>query len=151
MTKHIWGTYRPKRFDTSVRFDTHSLNGYYHPKPFLDAQYADYKEAGLTDTLQPIPEDKFNAEIVPWIKKMTRFIMWEYDETYIDELDYKNNVVKVGSDFQIEMFETPADAIIWVKDNTSLVEREPWVFVISEEYIDEMTWEIVPEKLLIID
>ena len=124
----------------------------YTPSYRLDQQYSDYKEAGLTKTLDlEIPEDRYISEIAPWIKKQTRFIMWEYNETYINVDDYKANVANVGAEFQIEIFATSAEAITWIKENTDLVEEAPWKFLIHAEFTSEIDWEIIPAKYLIID
>jgi hypothetical protein len=44
-----------------------------------------------------------------------------------------NNVVKVGAEFNIERFTTTADAIAWVKANTSIAEITPGTFEISSQ------------------
>jgi hypothetical protein len=42
------------------------MNGTYTPSFFLDNQFADYKAAGLTNTLDSeIPEANYTAEIAP--------------------------------------------------------------------------------------
>jgi len=138
--KHIYWTYRMVYTNTWVR---------YTPSYFLDKQYEDYLKAGLTKTLDmEIPEDRYTAEIVPWIKKMNRFIIGEYNEAYVNPVDYEANIKSVWAQFQIETFATVEEARQWIRDNTDLVEKEtPWVFVIhwENEWIDG---EIVPEKLL---
>ena len=82
---YIYWTYRPKviGWRYSVENNT-SLNWVYTPAFFLDWMYWDYKEAWLTrveDTI--IPEENYTWEIVPGIKKLTRFISWYYNEKYI--------------------------------------------------------------------
>ena len=68
----------------------------------MDKQYEDYKKAWLTKILDnEIPEDRYISEVVPWIKKMTRFIIWEYDDTYIDSISFKDNIAKVWAEFWI--------------------------------------------------
>jgi len=125
------------------------MNGAYTPSFFLANQYADYTAAGLTsihDSL--IPEENYTSEIVPWVKKLTRFIVGEYNETYVDGDRFKANVKNVWAEFQIEMFATPLEAKEWIRANTNLVERSEWVFVIHLASTSEMGE--VAEKLLVI-
>ncbi len=146
-----YGTYRPKRLSNPLSLGGGvSMNGTYTPAFFLDNQFADYKAAGLTNTLDSeIPENRYTAEIAPWVPKLTRFIIGEYNDTYVIGADYVASMVSVGAEFQITPFATPAEAIIWVKANTSLVEQTPWVFILAPAWVG-MMWEVVPEKLLTI-
>ena len=124
----------------------------YSPSYRLDQQYKDYKDAGLTKTLDnEIPDSRYTAEVATWIKKQTRFIVWEYNDTYINPVDFSNNIANVWAEFQIQMFSTPADAIIWIKANTDLVEdtTTPWKFEIYPAWTD-MNGNPTPAKYLII-
>jgi len=127
--KKLFATYRP------VYSNNTSM---YTPSYFLDKQFADYKEAGLTATLDnEIPEGRYTTEIAPGIKKQTRFMTGEFNAEYIDEADYKASVAQVGSQFQIEVFATPKEATTWIKDNTDLTEVEPGKFEITAGGEDE--------------
>jgi len=101
--KKIYWTYRMKYTNTWVK---------YHPSYFLDKQYADYLKAWLTKFNDTILNDwKYTSEIVPWVKKMTKFAIWEYDENNINVDEFKANILRVWSEFQIDVFATVLDAI----------------------------------------
>ena len=145
----IYWTYRSKRIWTVDLWNI-SLNWTYTPSFYLDGQFADYKTAGLTRILDlEIPEERYTWEIVPWVKKLTRFIIWEYNETYVNWVDFEKSIKSVGAEFQIETFVTIEEARQWIRDNTSLIEETPWNFILNEA--TEMMWEIIPKKYLIID
>jgi len=138
----IYGTYRMVYTNRGVR---------YSPSFFLDKQFEDYKKAGLTATYDmEIPENRYTKELVPWVKSLSRFIVGEYNEKYVDGEQYTANVQRVGSQFQIDIFTTKEEAIQWIQDNTDLQEVESGKFLIAEASEDEMTW---PQeaKYLIID
>ncbi len=142
--KKIYWTFRQYYTNKWVR---------YNPSYFLNKQYQDYLEAGLTKTLDTIiPENRYTAELAPWIKKMTRFIIWEYDEQYIDPTNFSNNIKNVWAQFNISMFDTVDDTITWIKDNTDLKEDSDtaWKFEIYPESKDE-DWNTIPAKYLIIE
>jgi len=131
MLKRIYWTYRPRYLN--------KWEWKYTASYFLDQQYADYKEAGITKTLDmEIPEDRYTTEIAPWIKKQTRLIIWEYEDTIVDPVLYAKNVANVWAEFQIEIFPTTAEAIVWIKANTSLVETTPWKFLVNPAGTDIM-------------
>lgn len=56
--------------------------------------------------------------------------MGEYDEVYVDGAEFAKSVAAVGARFQIEMFQTPEEARVWIRSNTDLVEEEPGKFLI---------------------
>ena len=147
----VW-TYRPERISYPYSLDGQILmNGTYTCGFFLSNQFGDWTKAGLTKILDmEIPEEKYTSEIVPWVKKLTRFVMCEYNEAYVDPSELSRSITNVGARFDIAIFATPEEAIGWLKSNTSLIERTPWVFVLNEESIGIMG-ETIPEKLLVID
>jgi len=57
------------------------------------------------------------------VKNLRRFAVLESNGLPIDE--FVANVVKIGATFDINTFATPAEAIVWIKANTSLVELSP--------------------------
>ncbi len=123
----------------------------YSPTFYLAKQFKDLAEAKIIwikDNV--IPENRYTWEVVPWIITMRRFLDCTYDDSKITDADFNWILWNVSWMNDIVMFETAAKAIEWIKANTDLVEKEDWVFVIHEEYEDEM-WETIPEKLLIID
>jgi len=139
--KSLFATYRP------VYSNNTSM---YTPSYFLDKQFADYKEAGLTATLDnEIPVDRYTTEIAPGIKKQTRFMVGEFNADYIAEDDYRESVAQVGSQFQIEVFATPEEACDWIRDNTDLVEEETGKFLIHAAS-EGMDGEEIEAKYLII-
>lgn len=150
MTK-LFGTYRPERITSPFSLGNGvSLNGTYTPAFFLGNQFADYEAAGLTKILdQEIPEERYVSEIAPGVPKLTRFIVGEYDEAYVNGADFAKSVQAVGARFQIEMFPTVEEARVWVRDNTDLVETEPGTFLISEATIGIMGEEI-PARYIVI-
>lgn len=148
--KTILWTYRAKRISSWFDINGTTLNGNYTPSFFLDLQFADYKEAWLTKILDnEIPEERYTWEIIPGVKKLSRLIIAEYNDAYINWEEFFNNVAKVWAEFNIEAFATNEEAKQWIRNNTNLVEVEEWKFLISEA--TEFMWEIIPEKYLIID
>lgn len=128
--------------------------GRYYPSFRLDQQYADYKEAWLTNTLDNIiPEERYTTELAPWIKKSTRFIIWEYDPLYVDPNKYKLNVQNVGAEFQIEMFATVEVARQWIRDNTDLIEDTVTAgkFLIQDGSVWNIPGAVIPAQYLIIN
>lgn len=122
------------------------MNGAYTPS-FLH-NFADYEAAGLTKVLDnEIPESAYTAEIAPGIPKLTRFIVGEYEDAYVDGARFAASVAAVGARFQIEMFATPQEAVDWIRANTNLVETEPGTFLIHEAYSDPIIGDI-PAKYL---
>ncbi len=147
--KQVFGSYRPERISNPLSLGEVSLNGTYTPAFFLSNMFSDYEAAGLTKVLdQEIPEERYTAEIAPGIPKLTRFIIGEYNEEFVDGAEFAKSVQAVGARFQIEMFATPEEAIAWLKANTDLVEEEPGKFLLYPE--TEYMGEIVPAKYLVI-
>ena len=143
MNKIYW-TYRVSYYN--------KWEGKYYPTFRLDQQYADYKKAWLTNTIdQAIPENRYTSEIAPWVKKETQFIIWEYNADYVDEIKYRANIANVWAEFQIELFDTVEEARQWVTDNTNLVEdiTTAGKFLISEA--NDTEWMSQPAQYLIID
>ena len=101
--KKIYWTFRQYYTNKWVR---------YNPSYFLNKQYADYLEAWLTKTLDNIiPEWRYTSEIAEWIKSMTRFAVWEYEDSKVDWDKFKANIQNVWAQFDIKMFDTTDDAI----------------------------------------
>ena len=150
--KNIYWTYRSERIEQPVYLpDWRSLNGWYTPSMYLPNQFADWFQAWLTNIKDnPIDEAKYTSELVPWIKKLTRLIIGEYNETYVDPIEFSRSITNVWARFNISMFNTLEETIIWIKANTNLVEKTHWVFILSEE-TTWMNWEIIPEQLLTIE
>lgn len=149
MTKIYW-TYRPEQLTSPYDLQWVTLNWGYTPAMFLNNQFWDWNKAGLTNLIDNvIPEDRYTAEIVPWIKKLTRFLMFEYNETYVDPLELQRSAENVGRRFDIAFQDIPT-TIQWIKYNTDLIETTPWTFLISKETI-WINWEIIPAKYLIIN
>lgn len=149
--KTILWTYRAKRIGSWFDINGITLNGNYTPSFFLDWQFADYKAAWLTRILDSeIPEDRYTWEIVPGVKKLSRLIVAEYNDQYINWEEFFNNVAKVWAEFNIQAFSSNEEAKQWIRDNTNLVEVNPGKFLVNEanEWID---WEIIEAKYLIID
>lgn len=146
---YIRWTYRPKRITNPFSLEANtSLNGVYTPSFFISNQFADYELAGLTKIEdQIIPEEKYTGEIAPWVKKLTRFIQWYYNEEYINWVDFANSVKAVWAEFQIEMFNTIEEAREWVRTNCNLLEIQEWVFLIQDEYV-WIDWKIIPKTTI---
>jgi len=110
------------------------------PAEFLNKQYEDYYKAWLTsinDT--PIENIKYSKEIILWIIKLKRLIIWEYNENIINESDFINNIKNVWLTYQIEMFNNLEDVKQWIRDNTNLIEVEDWKFE-NWEYYEDIKW-----------
>lgn len=150
--KRLFGTYRPERISSPFQLGNGvSLNGTYTPAFFLANQFADYEAAGLTKILDSeIPESNYVAMIAPGVPKLTRFIVGEYNEQYVDGAEFARSVAAVGARFQIEIFATAQEAINWVKANTSLVEETPGKFLIHPAYSDPVMGESPAKYLEII-
>ena len=148
----VYWTYRKVGYTAPVNIDGNiSLNGWYTPSSKISNQFSDYEAAGLTKIIDnALQEEQYTGEIVPGVKKLTRFIIGEYNEAYVNGAEFASSVQAVGAEFQIEMFLTPAEAIVWIKANTSLVELSPWVFELAPEAVGIMG-EVVPQRLLTIE
>ena len=142
--KRIYGTFRQYYTNRWVR---------YNPSFYLNNMYQDYLEAGLTKTIDNIiPENRYTAELAPGINKMTRFAVWEYDDTYVNWDEFKANIQAVWAQFNIQMFDTVDEAIAWIKANTDLVEdsNTAWKFELYPEHTDE-DWNTIPATYLVIN
>ena len=149
MTKQIHWTYRPLRLTSPFNMWEVTLNWNYTPAMFLNNQFGDWNAAGLTNIKDSIiPEDRYTSEIVPWIKKLTRFLVFEYDEKNVDPQELSRSAENVWRQFDVDMI-TADEAYEWIKSNTDLKEVEPRKFLISEE--TKFMEEIIPAVYLIIE
>jgi len=147
--KQIFWTYRPERINSPYNLWEVTLNGTYTASFFLENQFGDWSSAWLTKILDSeINESNYTWEIVPWIKKLTRFIIAEYNELYVDPVELARSITNVWARFNIDMFTLNSDAITWIKTNTNLVETSPNIFELSPESIDPFTKEIIPARYL---
>ena len=149
--KKIYWTYRPEQLSSPYNLGGWvSMNGWYTPAMFLNNQFWDWNKAGLTNLVDNyIPENRYTAEIVPWIKKLTRFCFFEYNENYVDPIELQRSSENIGRRFDIAIQDIPT-TIQWIKDNTDLVETTPGAFLVSNETI-WINWEIIPAKYLTIN
>ena len=150
--KTIRWKYRLERITSPYNLDTHTLNGWYTMGFFLNNQFGDYYDAGLTDIEdQPIPDDRYIWKTT-WPKgtfqKLSRLFLGNYDESQ-DAEAYKTSLITKWYRFSVELFETIEDCISRIKSNTNLQEVEPWRFLISPE--TEFDWQIIPAQYLTID
>ena len=126
-----------------------SKNGVYMPAEYLNNQFWDWYNAWLTKVIDNIiPEENYIWEIAPWIPKLTRFIMCEYDENYVVPEELSRSLENVWARFNIDML-TVDEMITRIKANTNLQEVSAWKFLISNE--TEIMWEIIPAKYLTIE
>ena len=146
----LYWTYRPERITNPYDlWNNISLNWTYTASFFLNNQFADWSKAWLTNVIDNIiPEDKYIWEIAPWIPKLTRFIMCEYNEAYVNSAELARSLKNVWSRFDIDIL-TVEEMIAWIKTNTSLQEVSPWKFLIYPE-TTWLNWEIIPAKYLTI-
>lgn len=149
MQKLYW-TYRPERIiNPYYLWNNLSLNWTYTASFFLNNQFADWNKAWLTNVIDNIiPEENYIWEIAPWIPKLTRFIMCEYDETKVDSVELARSLKNIWARFDIDILDK--DTITqWIRDNTNLQEVSLWKFLIHPE----TTWidgEIIEAKYLTI-
>ena len=119
----IYATYRKR-----------SLNDWawlYSPSYFFDKMFSDYLNAWLSKINdQDIRESQYTSELVPWVPKLTRFMTCEYNGNYITQESMVQSLNTTGSEFYISIFETVEEARQRIRDNTNLVELEPWKFEI---------------------
>jgi hypothetical protein len=73
--------------------------------------------------------------------------MLRYSDLYTTPTELTSSIEKSSSDTAVSMFATPADAIVWVKTNTNLVEVTAGVFELAPTGVD-MFGVAVPQKLL---
>jgi hypothetical protein len=147
--KKLYWFYRRERLNSPYDLNQVTLNWSYTMSFFLSNQYADYVSAWLISIKDmEIQEDRYTKEIAPWIKDLREFVIYEYNEDYVD-LELMNKIIsKIWNRFDLELL-TIEEAKIFIRKNTNLEEIEEWKFLISKE--TEMMWEIIPAKYLIID
>lgn len=93
MTRKIYGTYRPERLASPYSLGDVTLNGTYNPGMFLNAMFGDWNAAGLTNVIDnPFGENLYTNELVPGVPKLTRFMVCEYNETYVDPIEFDRSV-----------------------------------------------------------
>jgi len=120
-----YATYRAKPLN--------QWSGLYTPSYFFDQMFWDYKKAGLTsidDWL--IDESRYTGELVPWVKKLTKFLVGNYNDQYVAKEAFEQSLLTTGSEFHISLFATVEEAKQWIRDNTDLVEELDWNFILSE-------------------
>lgn len=151
MKKNIRWTQRYERITSPYNLEANtSLNGVYTASAFLNNQFADWNKAGLTNVIdQQIPEEAYIGEIVPWIPKLTRFIMCEYNENYVDPVELQRSLENVWARFNIDVLSVE-EAREWVRDNTSLLEVAQWKFKLSDETTG-IDWQVIPANYLVIE
>ena len=123
--KTIYATYRMKPLNQGA--------GLYTPSYFFDVMFADYKQAGLTyvnDII--IDESRYTGELVPWVLKKNRLLIWFYNEDYVDESSFRSSLLTTWSEFHISLFDTAEEVKQRVRDNTDLLEESDGKFIISE-------------------
>lgn len=147
MMKSLYGTQRYERVMWWYNLEWNiTLNWVYTASNFLNNQFSDWNSAWLTNVIDcEIPEDAYISEIVPWIKKLTRFIRCEYNEEFVDKVEFQRSLENVWRRFDIDIL-TVDEAKQWIRDNTNLVEESDWKFIISNE--TEFNWEIIPARYL---
>ena len=146
--KTIYWTYRSEIINSINLWNSNSLNWVYTPSFYLSWMFKDYEQAWLTKIIDnEINEENYIWEIVPWIKKLTKLIKCEYNETYVNIVDLDKSLKNVWARFNIETFITLEATKTWIRDNTNLIEVTDWKFKLSEqsEWID---WQIIPETYL---
>ena len=148
---NLFWTYRPERITSPYDlWNNISLNWIYTASFFLNNQFADWNKAWLTNVIDNIiPEEKYIWEIAPWIPKLTRFIMCEYDENYVVPEELSRSLENVWARFDIDIL-TVDEMIAWIKANTSLQEVSHWKFLIYPE-TTWIHWEIIEAKFLTIE
>lgn len=152
--KQLYGTYRPERLNSPYNYNDSNgttLCGVYHASMFLNAQFADWNAAWLTNVVdwdQLIPEENYTSEIVPWVKKLTRALVFEYNEQYVNPEELARSAENVWKRFDVDML-TSDEFYDWIKANTNLEEVENRKFLISPE--SEFMGQKVEARYLIIE
>lgn len=150
--KSIYWTYRPERISAPYNLDWWvSLNWTYTASFFLNNQFWDWYTAWLTNIKdQIIPEDKYIWLVAPWVPKLTRFIMCEYNEQYVDSIELARSIENTWARFNIDMISDIEVMRQRIRDNTSLKEINPWKFEVSPESVG-INWEIIPAVYITIE
>lgn len=133
----------------------------YTPSYFLNKQFKDYFEAWLTKILDnEIPEERYTLEIVPGVKHQGRFIIWEYEDTVIDPVEFADSIAKVWAEFAVKMFNSVDEAVKRILTHTDLqlidsTQDVNGVYTYAKFLISPETqwadWELMPAQYLIID
>lgn len=146
----IYWFYRP---DYIWNFDFQnwtSLNWKYTLSFWLNWQYGDFVKAwAISIKDMEIPENRYTKKIVPWIKDLREFIIYEYNENYIDESLMNKIIWKIWQRFDLELLSIE-EAKSFIRKNTNLEEVEEWKFLIQEETI-WINWENIEARYLIIN
>lgn len=152
--KHLYWTYRREQIGSPYNLDWNLvLNWWYDASFFLNNQFWEWNKAWLTNIIdwqQLISDNRYTWEIVPWIKKLTRFMLCEYNEKYVEPEELSRSISNVWARFNIEMLDVEL-AKKWIRDNTDLIEEIDWHFILQEEYKDTISDKIIPTQYLIIE
>lgn len=123
--KKVYATYRPKPLN--------QWSWLYTPSYFFDVMFGDYKQAWLTyinDVM--IWDDRYVWELVPWVLKRNRLLVWYYNDEYVQESDFRASLITTGSEFHISLFDNLDEVKQWIRDNTDLIEESDGKFIINE-------------------
>lgn len=138
--KKIYATYRRRILNDWA--------WWYSPSYFFNKMFEDYLNSWLSKISDSFINDiNYTWELVPWVPKLTRFLIGEYDERYIKEAEFKQSLLNTWFEFSIYLFDTAEQAKERLKENTDLIEVENGKFEISR-WFDDMGIEPV---YLIID
>ena len=81
-----------------------------------------------------VPTDRYTKEIVPWIKDLREFVIYEYNENYIDDALMNKIIWKIWQRFDLELL-TIEEAKTFLRNHTDLKEVSEWKFKVSDESI----------------
>ena len=127
-----------------------SLNWKYTLSFWLSWQYADYVKTWVISIKDmEVPIDRYTKEIVPWIKDLREFVIYEYNENYIDEALMNKIIWKIWQRFDLELLSIE-EAKSFIRKNTDLKEVEEWKFLIQDKTI-WINWENIEARYLIIN
>ena len=124
----------------------------YNVSYYNNLQYKDFVDAWLTkmtDWSNFIPENRITTEVADWIKSLRRAWMLEFNDN-LDRNEMEDSLRNVAWNFWLTV-KTVEEMRQWIRDNCSLEEVETWKFEIYPERTDEVTWETIPAKYLIIN
>ena len=148
--KKIYWFYRP---DYIWNFDLQnwsSLNWKYSLSFWLNWQYWDFVKAWVIAIKDmEVSIDRYTKEIVPWIKDLREFVIYEYNENYIDEALMNKIIWKIWQRFDLELLSIE-EAKSFIRKNTDLKEVEEWKFLIQDKTI-WINWEDIEARYLIIN
>ena len=112
-----------------------NLNWKYTLSFWLSWQYWDFVKAWVISIKDmEIQTDRYTKEIAPGIKDLREFIIYEYNENYIDEALMNKIIWKIWQRFDLELL-TIEEAKTFLRKNTNLEEVSEWKFKISDESI----------------